>query len=93
MRKCGKVERRRSGEAGFDGLKLCLMRDINGLQKLFPVDNESGMLKLNTIKIMMHDSCDDEVRCTPSRLRYSVFRSQGTCGGRGVDVPDVVGMV
>ena len=49
-----------------------------------------GLRSAHRWKSGAHISCETVCRIDPSRLRYSVFRSHGTCGTDdiGVDVPD-----
>jgi len=63
-------------------------RNINMLSERFSVENVL-VNALNTYESeRSYMSWTDGVRCKPSLLRYSVFRSHGTWAGRGVDTPE-----
>ena len=81
------------GKRRVDVAQLGLMRDVDGhVVVLFTVGRvrkavgNGGDAKTRRTYI----SCETLGRMLPSRLRYSVFRSHGTCGTDdiGVDVPD-----
>lgn len=58
------------------------------LSERFSVENVLAN-ELNTPESeRSHMSWTDDVRCRPSLLRYSVFRSHGTWAGRGADTPE-----